>query len=59
MPRSSRSGGGRSAPSGARGSHTMASQRSQTQPATVPHAQPPMQQQQQQGRSPGLFGQVS
>ena len=60
MPRSSRSGGGRSAPSGARGSHSMASRpQQQTQPAHPPQgAQPPMQQQ-QQGRSPGLFGQMA
>ncbi|UZJ54093.1 hypothetical protein CBS101457_003413 [Exobasidium rhododendri] len=62
MPRSGgRSGGGRSAPSGSRGSHSMASHpKQQTQPANVPHnnGQPPMQQQ-QQGRAPGLFGQMA
>lgn len=65
MPRSSRSsGGGRSAPSGSRGTHTMASQRpnhhQQTQPAAYnQHQNVPANHQQQQGRSPGLFGQMA
>ena len=62
MPRSSRSGGGRSAPSGSRGTHTMASQRpaQQTQPAAYnQHQNVPAAQQQQQARGPGLFGQMA
>ncbi|PWN43916.1 hypothetical protein IE81DRAFT_365333 [Ceraceosorus guamensis] len=52
MPRSSRSGGGRSAPAGSRGAHTMAAP--QHAPAQQMHA-PAAQQQ----RAPGLFGQMA
>ncbi|PWY98789.1 hypothetical protein BCV70DRAFT_178527 [Testicularia cyperi] len=58
MPRSSRSSGGRSAPSGSRGAHTMAAPPQHHQQPAAAHPQQPMMAQQQQ-RSPGLFGQMA
>ncbi|EST06481.1 hypothetical protein PSEUBRA_004383 [Kalmanozyma brasiliensis GHG001] len=64
MPRSSRSGGSRpapsrSAPSGNRGAHTMAAPPQQHQQHPQAYSQQPPAMAQQQSRGPGLFGQMA